>query len=126
MKIGELARKSGLTPSAIRFYEEQGLLSPTSRTANGYREYASSAMDRLHVIQVSKRLGFSLDVIRGMFGANGQCLKAEILERTETRVREVEQQQQALARQHRELLALRAILLDESVSRPFCAELAVN
>ncbi|WP_332854472.1 MerR family transcriptional regulator [Duganella sp. S19_KUP01_CR8] len=126
MKIGELARKSGLTPSAIRFYEEQGLLAPISRTAAGYREYSNYAMERLHVIQVSKRLGFSLDVIRGMFGENGQCLKTEILERTETRLREVEEQQEALASQHRELLALRAILRDESVSRPFCEDLAVN
>ncbi len=126
MKIGELARKTGLTPSTIRFYEEQGLLSPISRTAAGYREYSNYAMERLHVIQVSKRLGFSLDVIRGMFGANGQCLKTEILERTETRLREVEQQQVALASQQRELLALRAILLDENISRPFCADLAVN
>ncbi|MBV6324160.1 MerR family transcriptional regulator [Duganella violaceipulchra] len=126
MKIGELARKTGLTPSTIRFYEEQGLLSPVSRTAAGYREYSNYAMERLHVIQVSKRLGFSLDVIRGMFGANGQCLKTEILERTETRLREVEEQQETLASQQRELLALRAILLDESISRPFCAEPAVN
>lgn len=126
MKIGELARKTGLTPSTIRFYEEQGLLSPVSRTAAGYREYSNYAMERLHVIQVSKRLGFSLDVIRGMFGANGQCLKTEILERTETRLREVEEQQQTLASQQRELLALRAILLDDSISRPFCAEPAVN
>ena len=126
MKIGELARKSGLTPSAIRFYEEQGLLSPISRTAGGYRQYASNATERLRLIQASKRLGFSLDIIRGMFTESGQCSKVQTLALTEARLREVEEQQATLAQQHRELLALRVMLQDESVSSPCRQSLAVN
>ena len=66
MKIGELSRRSGVATSAIRFYEEQGLLTPSSRTASGYREYGDEALDRLEMMQLLKKLGFSLDVIGGM------------------------------------------------------------
>jgi len=126
MKIGELARKTGLTPSAIRFYEEQGLLSPASRTAGGYREYASNAAERLYMIQASKRLGFSLDIIRGMFTETGQCSKTKTLALTEIRLREIEEQQAMLAQQHSDLLALRVRLKDESVSAPCRKNFAVN
>lgn len=126
MKIGELARKTGLTPSAIRFYEEQGLLSPISRTAGGYREYASNATERLYMIQASKRLGFSLDIIRGMFTESGQCSKTKTLALTEIRLREIEEQQATLAQQRSDLLALRVLLQDDSVSSPCRKNFAVN
>ncbi|GJI95161.1 MerR family transcriptional regulator [Duganella caerulea] len=126
MKIGELARISGLAPSTIRFYEEQGLLSPASRTASGYREYASNATERLYLIQASKRLGFSLDIIRGMFTESGQCSKPKTLALTEIRLREIEEQQAMLAQQRSDLLALRVLLQDDSVSAPCRKNFAVN
>lgn len=126
MKIGELSRKSGLSPSAIRFYEEQGLLLPASRTASGYREYTANAMHRLHLIQVSKRLGFSLDIIRELFGDNGQCSKARTLDQTNIRLREVEAQQLALAQQHSDLVALRAMLENGSFPSSCSSNFAVN
>jgi DNA-binding transcriptional MerR regulator len=110
MKIGELSRQSGLAASAIRFYEEQGLLAPISRTAAGYREYASNAVDRLRLIQASKQMGFSLEIIRGLLADNGKCSIAKTMEQTGILLREVEAQQEALARQHQALLALRAML----------------
>ena len=113
MKIGELSRQSGLAVSAIRFYEEQGLLAPISRTAAGYREYASNAVDRLRLIQASKQMGFSLDIIRGLLADNGKCSIAKTMEQTGILLREVEAQQAALARQHQALLELRAMLSGE-------------
>lgn len=107
MKIGELSRRSGVATSAIRFYEEQGLLTPSSRTASGYREYGDEALDRLEMMQLLKKLGFSLDVIGGMFYGVGKCLQASALEQTDVRLREVEAMQAQLAAQHRELLELR-------------------
>ena len=44
MKIGELARRSGLTPSRIRFYERIGLLKTVDRQSNGYRTYPQQAV----------------------------------------------------------------------------------
>ncbi|TFW21680.1 MerR family transcriptional regulator [Duganella callida] len=110
MKIGELAKKSGVAPSAIRFYEEQGLLAPISRTAAGYREYASNAPDRLELIQGAKKLGFSLDDIRGMLEENGKCSIEKTRRQTAILLKEVEAQQEALARRHAALLYLREAL----------------
>lgn len=51
MRIGELARRAGVSVRALRYYEEQGLLVPT-RAANGYREYRDSAVDLVNSIQL--------------------------------------------------------------------------
>ena len=126
MKIGELSRLSGLSASAIRFYEEQGLLAPISRTAAGYREYADNAVDRLHLIQESKKLGFSLDIIRGLLAENGKCSIARTMEQTEILLRDVETQQAALAKQHRSLLDLRAMLDGSKISVPCREHFAVG
>jgi DNA-binding transcriptional MerR regulator len=110
MKIGELSRMSGLAASAIRFYEEQGLLAPISRTASGYRQYASNAPDRLKLIQGAKRLGFSLDVIRDMLDENGKCSIEKTMHQSAILLREIEEQQAALERRRQSLLILRANL----------------
>lgn len=44
MKIGELAARSGLTSSRIRYYEQIGLLKPVGRRTNGYRSYGPEAL----------------------------------------------------------------------------------
>jgi DNA-binding transcriptional MerR regulator len=64
MRIGELAKQLGIKPSAIRFYEASGLLPPGERGLNGYRDYGPETLQRLQFIQLSQRLGFSLDGIR--------------------------------------------------------------
>lgn len=64
MKIGELAKRSGLAPSTIRFYESKGLLNAVSRQANGYREYPPEAVMVLGIIASAQQTGFSLDEIK--------------------------------------------------------------
>lgn len=64
MKIGELAKRTGLTPSAIRFYESKGLLNAVSRQENGYREYPLEAVAVLSIIVGAQQTGFSLDEIK--------------------------------------------------------------
>jgi len=61
MKIGELAKKSGIAAHTIRFYETKGLLPKVSRSMNGYRSYNDESVQRLATIQCAKRLGFSLE-----------------------------------------------------------------
>ena len=63
LTIGELAARSGLAPSALRYYEAQGLLVST-RTAGGQRRYARSALRRVAVVQAAQRLGMSLSEVR--------------------------------------------------------------
>lgn len=64
MNIGELAKRTGLTSSRIRFYESAGLLRPVDRLANGYRTYPAEAALVLELITTAQKAGFSLDEIR--------------------------------------------------------------
>ncbi|NHN86265.1 MerR family transcriptional regulator [Acetobacter musti] len=66
MRIGELAQKSGLTTSRIRFYERIGLLKAVDRRLNGYRTYSSQAVTILGLITTAQRAGFTLDEIRAL------------------------------------------------------------
>jgi MerR family redox-sensitive transcriptional activator SoxR len=59
MKIGELAEQAGLNPSAIRYYEKTGLLSPPYRVG-GQRRYSADAFDRLLLIRFMIEMGFTL------------------------------------------------------------------
>ena len=70
--IGALAKRARVAPSVLRYYEKEGLLVPTSRTAAGYRLYGAEAEKTLLFINRAKRLGFSLDDIR-QFLAAGQA-----------------------------------------------------
>jgi DNA-binding transcriptional MerR regulator len=67
LQIGEVARRTGLTVDAIRFYEKSGLLPHPARSMSGYRLYRASALEDLAFIQKAQRLGFSLDEIRQLF-----------------------------------------------------------
>src|SRR5215813_4029432 len=63
MKIGELASRSSLNPSAIRYYETLGLLPPPHRTG-GQRRYPLHALDRVLLIRFASDMGFSLREIK--------------------------------------------------------------
>jgi MerR family transcriptional regulator, redox-sensitive transcriptional activator SoxR len=61
--IGELARQIGIQPSAIRYYEEIGLM-PSPPRIGGWRRYEASLVDRLQVIHTAREMGFSIEEIR--------------------------------------------------------------
>ena len=64
LTIGQLAKEVGLRTSALRYYEEQELLSPAARADNGYRLYDTTAAQTIRFIQRAQRLGFALADIR--------------------------------------------------------------
>ena len=64
--IGQVARQSGIATSAIRYYEEIGLL-PAPTRVNGRRRYDTSAPQRLAVIARAQQAGFTLEEIRTLF-----------------------------------------------------------
>ncbi|BFM15585.1 hypothetical protein R50073_17680 [Maricurvus nonylphenolicus] len=68
MKIGELAEQSGLSASAIRFYEKKGLLPHAERLSSGYRSYDASSLMQLQIIKFAQNLGFSLDEMVALLG----------------------------------------------------------
>jgi DNA-binding transcriptional MerR regulator len=76
-RISELAGRTGVPPSTLRFYEQAGLL-PAGRTASGYRVYGEDAVDRLEFIGSAKHLGLPLEEIRELLGAWEQGVCAEV------------------------------------------------
>ena len=62
LTIGEVARRSGVAPSALRFYEERGLIT-AERAGSGHRRYARPVLRRIAFIVFAQRLGLSLDEI---------------------------------------------------------------
>lgn len=66
MEIGEVARRAGVRPSAVRYYEERGLIAPARRGAGRRRLYGVEAVERLALITFAKRIGFSLKEIRAL------------------------------------------------------------
>lgn len=62
--IGELARRTGLTVKAIRFYSDRGLVPPTDRSPAGYRRYDLAAVARLELVRSLRELGLDLGAIR--------------------------------------------------------------
>jgi MerR family redox-sensitive transcriptional activator SoxR len=67
LAIGEVARRSGMAPSALRYYEGLGLIDAT-RTAGGARRYRRSVLRRLAVIRAARNVGLSLPEIREALG----------------------------------------------------------
>jgi MerR family transcriptional regulator, redox-sensitive transcriptional activator SoxR len=63
LAIGEVARRSGMAPSALRYYEEQGLIE-AARTPGGARRYPRSVLRRLALIRAGRNVGLSLLEIR--------------------------------------------------------------
>jgi MerR family copper efflux transcriptional regulator len=68
MRIGELARHSGTTAKALRFYEQAGVLPEPARTASGYRDYDEAALDRLQFIRAARAAGLTLGQIVQIVG----------------------------------------------------------
>lgn len=101
LTIGQLAKRVGLRPSALRYYEEQGLLQPEARTEAGYRLYGETAVTTLAFIQRAQRLGLSLaDIGRLLHGYQSGDLSDETI------IRIVEARALSLERQLTELLVL--------------------
>src|SRR5712691_11570229 len=113
-RISELAERSGVPATTLRFYEQQGLL-PADRTAAGYRVYGEGAVERLEFISSAKLLGLSLEDIRDLLEVRdgGQCssVRARILPLVEDRMRQAEGRVAELRAFSGRLAAVRAILL---------------
>jgi arsenate reductase len=59
MKVSEFARRAGVAPSAVRFYEQSGVLPHAPRRGNGYREYGAPELARLRLVVALRRLGLA-------------------------------------------------------------------
>ncbi|VXC17896.1 MerR family transcriptional regulator [Pseudomonas sp. 8O] len=123
MKIGELAQRTGLAASRIRFYESIGLLKLVERQANGYRSYPEQAVLVLNLITTAQQAGFSLDELRTLLPQDlSQWEHGKLLDTLQAKVKDIEALEQRLAQSKTHLLAL----IDEIESKPDDIDCASN
>jgi DNA-binding transcriptional MerR regulator len=109
MKIGELALRTSLAPSRIRFYERIGLLKAVERQANGYRSYPEDAVLVLQLIATAQKAGFRLDELRALLPDElPACKHGDLIGTLHRKVQDIEVLQMQLAGNRAHLLALLA------------------
>jgi Cu(I)-responsive transcriptional regulator len=83
MKIGDIAKRTGLKIETVRFYESEGLIDPPPRSGGNYRLYDQSHLDRLSFIKRSRNLGFTLDQVRDLLrladDPRGSCAEVDAM-----------------------------------------------
>jgi len=105
MRIGELAQRTGLAASRIRFYEKSGLLSTVQRQDNGYRQYGPEALWMLEIIASAQGAGFSLDEVRSLLpDAQATWRHEALLGSLQRKVADIERLQARLAHSKAQLL----------------------
>ena len=119
MKINEVEAQVGITKKNIRFYEEQGLLSPRRNSENGYRDYGEAEVTVLRQIKLMRKLGVPLEEIRRMQagGTVGDGMRRHLvtLERDQRSLEQSIQLCQSLKDREERLEALDAAALLEEM-----------
>jgi len=98
LKVGQLARRTGVSVRTLHYYDAIGLLTPSEHTFTGHRLYTASDVARLQQIVSLRQLGLSLEQIRECLD-RGDVVPAEVVEQHLARVREQITLQERLCRQ---------------------------
>lgn len=108
LNIGELAKRSGLATSNIRFYEARGLIRNVKRLANGYRSYPLQTLRTLELIKCGQEAGFSLEELALLLpdAEPGSGKHAEVIASLEHKVQQIEEMQVRLAQNREKLLGI--------------------
>ena len=81
LRIGEVAKRAGVSIDTLRYYERLRLLPRPKRTSGGFRLFADQDIERVQFIKQAQELGFSLDEIKGLLATGGaeECRKVRDL-----------------------------------------------
>jgi MerR family transcriptional regulator, mercuric resistance operon regulatory protein len=123
MHIGSVAKKIGLTPDAIRFYERSALLPRPRRTEGGFRQYGDKDIETLAFIRRVQGLGFKLSEIRSLLNLRGSSLHpcAPVRRRLQGKLADVRRKRVDLQKLERELrAALRSCEKELRKRSPHC------
>ena len=119
MKINEVEAAVGVTKKNIRFYEEEGLISPRREPGNGYRSYSEADVERLRRIKLLRKLDVPLAEIRQML--EGECTLAEgmtrQLERLHTRRTDLDEAVNFCTLLQRETVSLNELDVEQTLAR---------
>jgi DNA-binding transcriptional MerR regulator len=108
MKIGEVAHRSGLTVKTIRFYCDQGLIQPISRSEGGYRLFHEGVFTELTLIRTLRAMEIPLPDVRQILAArrSGICTCNDLKERVSSKASEIGQKIVGLQALQAELFAM--------------------
>jgi MerR family Zn(II)-responsive transcriptional regulator of zntA len=123
MRIGEAAAAAGLTASAVRFYESEGLLGDAPRSDGGYRLYSAADVRRLKFIRRARTLGVPLqavrELVRSAFEVRCHDFEPQLKEALDRRLEDVQRQIVELQLLNEQLQSLRGHLnIDCSCDHP--------
>lgn len=108
LKVGELAKRAGVNPQTIHYYERRGLLREPPRTASNYRAYPDDAVVRVRFIKHAQELGFSLEDIKELLTLRAEpgARCSDVLEKVQAKNREIEAKIASLERMRAALAGL--------------------
>ena len=119
MKINEVEAAVGVTKKNIRFYEEEGLISPRREPGNGYRSYSEADVERLRRIKLLRKLDVPLAEIRQML--EGECTLADgmtrQLERLHTRRTDLDEAVNFCTLLQKEPVSLNELDVEQTLAR---------
>jgi len=108
LTIGEVAREAGVNIETVRYYERRGLIPRPPRSESGYRLYSENTIRLIRFIRHAKELGFSLREIKELLSLRVtegvSC--AQVKEKTEAKIAEIEERIQSLKKIKSALLKL--------------------
>lgn len=90
LSIGQLAKHGGVRIDTVRYYERNGLLTPSARLTSGYRRYGQNELSRLRFIRRAQQLGFSLKEIQSLLGLSAQRNVAQVKRTAQAKLADVE------------------------------------
>ena len=92
LRIGEVAKQTGVGVETVRFYEREGLLDEPERRASGYRQYDEEAVAVLRFIRRAKELGFTLKEIKALLNLrlDTSATRADVREQAREKVADIE------------------------------------
>jgi DNA-binding transcriptional MerR regulator len=137
LKIGDFARLAGTNLRTLRYYEEIGLIEPTSRSQGGFRYYRETDVNRLNMIRDLQDLGLPLDSIRQLMDTRAPSLSrasqmdriGKALEQQDqllaVRMAALGEQRERLQRAQNKLVECTACLVVPSASNNYCEPCSV-
>lgn len=108
LKIGEVSRRSGLTVKTIRFYCDEGLIQPISRSEGGYRLFDDAVFAELNLIRTLRAMEIPLPDVRQILEArrSGVCTCSELKARIRSKAGEIGEKIMALQGLQAELFGM--------------------
>ena len=108
LKVGEVAKQAEVNLQTIHYYERRGLLPKPTRTGSNYRLYPEDAVRRVRFIKRAQELGFTLDEIKQLLSlrAAPQTRCADVRERAETKVQNIDGKVRTLLAMRKALIKL--------------------